>query len=592
MIYTHDLGKLSCSKESDSARFMLTSSGSFFYRNDKTRFRGLYFPELRNDVEWTMFKTLDTIKVNHTPYELVNRQSEIIERSKSGTASYALGKDGLKLVTDVKGEITLTVDMREIYDFGDAGRIYNIFEDHGCIIIEYKKYTSNVLDNISYTRFLAIKTDISGRELVKAWKECDFEDDSKRKSWPSRLYAYECIRLKNNRRGTVAFSYGRSAEEAVFRAKACFNSSPEPVKIYWEHGTIESMAAYNCAAASLAGLYSEIGKTSGYFAGLPWFFQFWTRDLGISAKALALIGKGDEAKKHLMSLLSLMDSSARLPNRIPNSTLGSADGTLWVFKRIGELAETKGMFNRIELESIQSRLGAIITQNGDKLLEAKPGETWMDTTYGGDTRVGPRIEIQALYLATLALASKLDLVLGKKAEFLPAENRFKDLVAKEFYKEGYLWDGREDKTHRPNIFLAYYAYPNLLKKEEWESAFDKCLEKTWLDWGGLSTIDKSHPLFCEEYTGEDNRSYHRGDSWHFLNAIAAICMIKLNKEKYQGYIEKIIAAEIKDILALGLIGRPSELSSAKEERAEGSPYQLWSAAMTIELLNCHRTYMC
>ena len=53
--------------------------------------------------------------------------------------------------------------------------------------------------------------------------------------------------------------------------------------------------AYNSAVNSLNGLLVN----NRIFAGLPWFFQFWTRDEAIAVGALIKQKRYDEAKKIL-----------------------------------------------------------------------------------------------------------------------------------------------------------------------------------------------------------------------------------------------------------------------------------------------------
>jgi hypothetical protein len=219
------------------------------------------------------------------------------------------------------------------------------------------------------------------------------------------------------------------------------------------------------------------------------------------------------------------------------------------------------------------------------LIRNRANETWMDTSYQGDTREGFRIEIQALWLCMLRLANILDVKLNQPLEYTALEDNTRDKVREVFFRNKILYDGKDDDTVRPNIFLAYYIYPDLLSNKEWESVFDNSIKKLWLEWGGFSTIQKDSVLYCSNYTGEDNRSYHRGDSWFFINNIAAVSLYKLNKEKYGEYIEKIISASTKDILSKGIIGRASELSSAQSQKAEGSLFQLWSASTYIELID-------
>jgi len=135
-----------------------------------------------------------------------------------------------------------------------------------------------------------------------------------------------------------------------------------------------------------------------------------------------------------------------------------------------------------------------------------------------------------------------------------------------------------------NIFLAAYLCPNLLNRKEWESVFDNAIKALWLEWGGFSTIDRASKLYFSSYTGEDNKSYHRGDSWYWINNIAAIALKRFGG-KYDEYVNKIIKASSLDIQFQGVIGRPSEISDAKSQKAQGNLFQLWSAATFIELIN-------
>jgi glycogen debranching enzyme len=223
-----------------------------------------------------------------------------------------------------------------------------------------------------------------------------------------------------------------------------------------------------------------------------------------------------------------------------------------------------------------------------------------------DGREGFRIEIQALRLKMYALMKELCKLTGDKkhSEYERLEKNTKEAVKKVFWEPPVLIDGtdsegKEDRTIRPNIFIAYYIYPELLKLEEWDECFEYTLKRLWLSWGGLSTIDKRDKLFYDEYTGENNKSYHRGDSWFWINCLAAICMHRLDNDlgktigftnekkigKYKIAIDKIIDACCEEILFKGFIGHHAELSSAKELRSEGCMCQAWSAAMFIELIN-------
>lgn len=92
-------------------------------------------------------------------------------------------------------------------------------------------------------------------------------------------------------------------------------------------------------------------------------------------------------------------------------------------------------------------------------------------------------------------------------------------------------------------------------------------------------------MFCKNYTGQNNFSYHRGDSWFFINNIAAMCLFDLNKEVYKTQITKIIESSTADILFNGVIGHASEVSDAEKQTSQASPSQLWSIATYIEMID-------
>ncbi|MEM4397850.1 MAG: amylo-alpha-1,6-glucosidase, partial [Candidatus Woesearchaeota archaeon] len=509
--------------------------------------------------------------------------------------------------------IELNLDLREIYDFSDEGRIYKIYLKKGCIVVEYNKFLNNFLDNLSYKRFLVLKTNIELKEnetfkILNKWKEAYYSEDEKRKSFPWKLYIYNALKFKVDKKARYVFFYSDNLDSAIDKVKNAFNMPYQDKTNFLkikkgekeiENIDLEKLFAFNCAVKSFFDLYVKFQDNKdvfGFYAGLPWFFQFWARDELISIKALKYITKNEEqkqrnielAKKILLTRLNNIDENGRLFNRFPSSELGSSDSTGWLYSRFYEFIE---YFSQKELAHIREVLEITINNmknsSEDYLIRNNKNETWMDTSFNNDFREGFRIEIQALWLSILRLANTIDRLLLREQKSFEFEEKVKQKVKNAFFDGKILKDGinnKDDFTIRPNIFLACYVYPELLNKEEWETVFDNSLESLWLDWGGLSTIDKKDPLFCNNYTGEDNKSYHRGDSWFFINNIAAICMLKINKEKYKFYIEKIINASTEDILYKGAISRASELSSASEQKAEASLFQLWSVATFIELI--------
>jgi len=228
----------------------------------------------------------------------------------------------------------------------------------------------------------------------------------------------------------------------------------------------------------------------------------------------------------------------------------------------------------------------------DGLITNGPLETWMDTSCGESNRSGVRVEIQALYLSMLRLAEFLNrfLELKNAHEYKQQDHEMKTLIKQRLMIDGTLLDGADnngnpDMSIRPNIFLAYYACPHLLKKDEWIKTFDKVINECYLDWGGFSSISKNHPLFQANHTGINNQSHHHGDSWYYINNIAAFCLHDLDAEKYADKIAKIAEASKNEMLFSGFLGSCAELSSASHQSSDGCLCQAWSAATLIELLS-------
>jgi glycogen debranching enzyme len=279
--------------------------------------------------------------------------------------------------------------------------------------------------------------------------------------------------------------------------------------------------------------------------------------------------------------LELLEKDGKLPvyrgfvnEKQPMSK--SIDAPLWFFKRIKDLRQH---FNQADLKRIKQILKQYLLNLPlkDSLLYTESSETWMDTI----NRSGHRLEIQVLLLNAYDLMFKLSRDSSDKG----LRDRFKETVKKIFWQDGILIDEVGDFTVRPNIFLAYYIYPELLTKQEWRICFQNALEKLWLSWGGLASIAKDDVRFQSEHTGENNLSYHSGDSWFYLNNIAAICLYQVDKKRFADYIRKIIAASTTDILEDGILGAASELSDADKLSARGCLNQAWSNASYLEMID-------
>lgn len=647
----HNLGVLSIKRNiSENAGFLLTNrKGGYcsFFSTPSSRYQGLFYFDTDT---LNMYKFIENIEIvgNNNVTKLINGFYFVQREKEAVVESFLMPKDFDALIYELSSanDIDLVLDCKNSYDNREWGRHYEIFEEEGCIIVKFTKKTDRNEDlrhgHVEFILYLAIKADGNWHKNGK-WIERNYPYDEGRGSFPFRRHVYNALRLNGTK---FVFSMSQNKNDAIQKCNYIFsniNKIKNDEKIYFldvlkkdsarktltnDKINKEIRIAYFSAIISLSKLIVNNKNAYGIFAGLPWFFQFWTRDALISLKALAKIDV-EFAEIILYSYLDNIGYDGRLPNLTKKRTsrgLGSADAVGWLFFRCSDLIEKickkkeilhslRKSVIRIKSQNIQSakvrhtikkynkiidkkenechsllyaveshieksiyRLLRFHTKDNFELNQAK--ETWMDTEFNNDSRKGSRIELQVLRLGIY----KLMFELSSNQKYKALENILRTNVREKFWSGQMLADGIGDFTIRPNIFISAYVYPELLTGMEWQTCFENALESLWLEWGGLSTIDKENPLFTETNTGENAKSYHRGDSWFWINNLAALTLHKTNKQKFNKYIQKIIDASTEDILWKGCIGCHSELSSAKALESNGCWNQAWSNAMYIEMV--------
>lgn len=586
----HRLGKRAVKKAGEGSFLLTDRAGNFFSLGSPqniTHMQGLF----HLTSEWKMYKSVENIYPDKEISEVENFFEGAIRRYGSSEEEFRLTSTALIYeMRGYDGWVNLDLDFREMYDFDEEGRFYEVDKEDDIVIVYYKKHD----------KYLAIKG-VDGYEVVGNWQYQHYNYDESRNS-KANFYVYKALRIKCEDSLKLFLSFSDSKDEAIRYAKSA-SVNEEKLKGVVKH-RLDKICNHkdinvNTVFNALESLRTVTNEGEGVFAGLPWFYQFWSRDELISLKAFMLQGEYDFVKKKLMDYLELIDDNGRIPNRFPDSKLGSADGIGWLFKRVYDfltILDSEGKlgeyFSHAYLEEIKHKLHfcieehmALYTQNHAIVNDS--GETWMDTTSGkDDARAGACIEINALFLGFFRLMKLLCKHLNLTYYgYGSLEKMLSERVKKLFYHKGMLLDRLGDSTIRPNVFIAYYAYPDLLKKREWRVVFDRTIKRLWLDWGGFTTIEKDHPLYHEKYSGEGDESYHRGDSWFWINNLAAVCMADLDKDYYDYHIDHLHKVAEKEMLFSGIIGHCSELSSAKSLRSEGCLAQAWSAAMLIEMYN-------
>lgn len=577
--------------------------GNYLYMTDEeeTRYQGFFYADGRsNKKEVQVYKIIDKINIleNSELTEIKNGFFDVSRQYKNGlNEKYFLPNDhnSLCLKTSKKVKAEIILDIRHPYDNRQMGRFYEITLSKGCALIKYTKRRNwqedGLGDKKEYTIYLAIKTDIENYTKLEEFFSKYYAKDSRRNSVPFDRFVYKALEIEFTE---AVFSVAKNPQKAIEEASKVYKNFD---KLYDKeveniHEKLklprisdeEIKMAYLCAQNSIYTLMVENNDKKGAYAGLPWFFQFWTRDEAIS---LLEIHKLNEKLAKEIIDLQIKSISAdgqiakqRLSDK-DNDGLKSADTLGWLMDRISNLFDANKLSERIRMEIIEKIEKAIPNmiqkRTIDELAINFNNETWMDSL----GRSGKRIEIQACRLKIYSTLYKLT----NNDQYKILEQELKKKVIEKFYENGLIYDSPDDKVIRPNIFIAAYLYPDLLDREQWKICFDKALEKLFLSWGGISTIDITRSEFIRQDTGENSASYHNGNSWYWINNLVALVLYRSDPHRYSAHINAIMEASTKDILYRGIAGHHSEVSSAENQSCSGCNAQLWSSAMYLEVFD-------
>jgi predicted glycogen debranching enzyme len=287
------------------------------------------------------------------------------------------------------------------------------------------------------------------------------------------------------------------------------------------------------------------GKT--IIAGYPWFTD-WGRDTFIAIRGLCLAtGRLSEAREILVSWAGEV-SGGMLPNRFPDqgeqAEYNSADAALWFIVAVHELLQTcngnggivSAKDKRIFPDAIEAILEGYskgtrfgIRMDDDGLLAA--GErgvqlTWMDSKVGEwvvTPRVGKPVEIQALWLNALKIASRFSP--GWQQHFERGLEAFRERFWNE--ERGCLFDvidvnhrvGERDATFRPNQIFAVGGLPFQLIEGERAERIVAAVEEKLLTPLGLRSLAPGEPDYKPHYDGgvlQRDGAYHQGTVWPWL----------------------------------------------------------------------------
>lgn len=346
----------------------------------------------------------------------------------------------------------------------------------------------------------------------------------------------------------------------------------------------------------------------GIYAGLPWFNDYWGRDMFISLPGTSLVtGEFDVARKILLSFAQFqnLDESSKYFGRVPNRVrpdeviYNTTDATprfvialLEYIKYSGDSRLVEQLYPVIK-RSIDGPLRYWVDEKG--YLQHEDADTWMDAKKDGKIPFSPRgnraNDIQALwfeqlragiYFATLTKniddAKRWENVARKLKE-----NFEKDFLSKEknIVADRLTAEGKADFSVRPNQLFAL----DLIQERDNKLRITR---RVWEDlvypWGvaSLSYKEKnfhSRHEYPEKYHKDE--AYHNGTVWLWNNGIAMQRMVEAG-QKEAAY--RLFTNMSTQTLNIGAVGCLSELTDALPRKGRswvklsGTFSQAWSSA--------------
>lgn len=576
----HFVNNLSCAKNvvGDKAFFLQNKLGDtlHLFNTSQTRYEGWH---LKTGVfDQPYLKLLDRINFLDSKGLVIkvvgiNNRLESVdwELEDGNIISMAISPShhslSINALSKVKMEVIL--DVRNIYQQPKFDRNYAVSTlENQNVLVEYSSplHSSNI--------YLAFAQKGKMNELNEDWFENYYPRDEVRNSGPNSLYLYNLGAFDTT---CLKIGYGESPAEALN------NITPKNIAQNVEtinrktpnytprHLLNSIQVAQITVNRALSWLYTE----NGIYAGLPWFHQVWSRDELIA-------GLGLPAEKQLeiiQKYLNTQTENGEFPTYIGSGTF-CADGLGWFCLLLREYGLNN--LDKITQNRVALLLQIACIQLNQKrkspqgLIYSGHNATWMDTI----GREGFRIEIQCMYALCLEILYTLTGNHNLERE------RLKQLgvIKQTYFVQGTLADGAGDPTIRPNVFIAYLLQPDLLSAALWEKSFQTALSALRCDWGGLSSINMRDPLYQPVSTGENNLSYHNGDSWFFVNNMAGIAMQRLNPKEFNHDIMGIVESSTHEILFEHMVGMPGEIASAKKMDSFGCGIQAFSGGTYLALI--------
>jgi predicted glycogen debranching enzyme len=349
----------------------------------------------------------------------------------------------------------------------------------------------------------------------------------------------------------------------------------------------DSKALERCFSWSLVALEllkKKVGSVQCLYAGLPWFQQFWGRDVFWSLPAVIDSGNHVLAKE-IIEYFSELSKKGKIPNfaSLDETAYNSIDATpLWIIslehyvRHSGDMAFLKKISGKLEecIEFLFSR-----DSNMDYYVDhdEKENETWMDTL----NRKTNAVEVQALYFGAMRSAIYLIGLLEKEGDgrsvliekIVTRMDYVTNDFTKSFYADGFYFDRidgeKPDRTRTANALV-----PIICGLDDHSNKILDNIES------GAFTTRKGIRTRASSQPGFDPDGYHTGSVWSLTTGWAAAAeFLSGRTEKGWSYLKKLLEEIDQD--ALGCVGE----CWTGEGKLTGCGLQLWGSAFVIRVVD-------
>ena len=346
---------------------------------------------------------------------------------------------------------------------------------------------------------------------------------------------------------------------------------------------------------------------NGIYAGLPWFNEYWGRDMFISMPGACLVtGQFDVAKQILKDFVQLQDTDpasetyGRIPNRanLEGILYNTTDGTPRLVIQALELAEYSGdtEFLRELYPAIKMSIDASIANYTDQYgyLTHADADTWMDVKRNGipgSPRGNRANDIQALWYKQLVAGSKIAAMMDDTSSAeewsglaqMLASHFEKDFCDKASYViyDHLNSDGSADLQFRPNQL---YCFDLVSDSDFKQRVTRRVWEELVYPWGVASLAQwdpQFHPQHENWHYYHKDDAYHNGTIWLWNNGEAMQRMIEYG-QKEEAW--KLFKNMNRQALHEGAVGSLSENADAHPREGQswvkrsGTFLQAWSNA--------------